>query len=139
MRNDETINPFKEWKKQNCDKVGSRYLMKSNPSGRPMTNEELFARYKTTLETKTKLLDEDALHIGKEIFAWGHLSDESIIYQVKETFLTVVFYRQTNISGDRWKRAFDYLCDKRYVLPFETISAEELREQHQLKIKNKEA
>ncbi|CAB4219058.1 hypothetical protein UFOVP1604_141 [uncultured Caudovirales phage] len=81
---------------------------------------------------KTELSDADALHIGKEIFAWSHLSDEANIHSVRVVFQTVAFHRQSNIDASRWKRAFDYLDSNGYVLPFEMVSVEDL-----LAIKNK--
>lgn len=64
------------------------------------------------------ITDEHTIEVGKVIGNVAHLSDDSIIHQVKEIICTNRIYNmQTNVPAIRWMYAFQYLIQKGYAVP----------------------
>ncbi|MFA7287660.1 MAG: hypothetical protein WC055_02170 [Melioribacteraceae bacterium] len=90
-----------QWKVEQWAKINEQNL---KPQLKPDSK-------KTLQDALSKIIEDDALFIGKSILKWERPSDESIIHQVKNELLSSpnFWVSQTNLSGSDWLKIFQYL------------------------------
>ncbi len=85
--------------------------------------------YSLNLRKIEDITDNEALEVGKILPGASHLSNESIIAQVRDLLSSPNIYTKvTNIAGMSWNHLFQYLASIGVALPYLEFSIKDLTE-----------